>query len=67
MRDREVIIRAAPPGVYIATAILEGAAVICHCTDRPDARLGWRDPVKLAWANRNHAQPSHQADPADDQ
>jgi len=25
MRDRQVIIRAAPPGMYIATAILEGS------------------------------------------
>jgi hypothetical protein len=65
MRDREVIIRAAPPGMYIATAILEGVAVVCHRTDRPDAKLGWRDPVKLAWANRHNDPPLPQPDPAD--
>jgi hypothetical protein len=60
MRDREVIIRAAPPGIYIATAILEGVAVVCRRTDRPDAKLGWRDPVKLGWANRHNKVPTRQ-------
>jgi hypothetical protein len=67
MRDREVIIRAAPPGIYIATAILEGVAVICHRTDRPDAKLGWRDPVKLAWANRHNKVSTPQPEAADTQ
>jgi hypothetical protein len=51
--------------MYIATAILEGVAVVCHRTDRPDAKLGWRDPVKLAWANRHNGPPLPQPDPAD--
>jgi hypothetical protein len=67
MRDREVIIRAAPPGMYIATAILEGVAVVCHRTDRPDAKLGWRDPVKLAWANRHNKAPTRPTETADTQ
>ena len=65
MRDREIVIRAAPTGLYIATAILEGVAVVCHRTERPDAKLGWRDPTKLAWANRHKAPPPPQPDPAD--
>jgi hypothetical protein len=67
MRDREVIIRDAPPGMYIATAILEGVAVVCHRTDRMDAKLGWRDPVKLAWANRHNKAPTPPGETADTQ
>jgi hypothetical protein len=51
--------------MYIASAIFGGVAIVCNRIDRPDAKLGWRDPVKLAWANRNDEQPSDQADPAD--
>jgi hypothetical protein len=33
--------------------------------ERPDAKQGWRDPVKLAWANRHNDPPLPQPDPAD--
>lgn len=54
-RNRETIIRAAPPGVGIYHAVMHGMAVQCPRTERRDAKNGWRKPAHVAWSNRKGA------------
>lgn len=46
----------APPGYSsFYRAQLDRVTIFCSRTGRPDAKLGWRNPTKLAWANRGKA------------
>lgn len=37
-------------GIYKAQS--DDKTILCERTKRPDAKLGWRNPTKVAWANR---------------
>lgn len=57
-------IEAAPPGQHIYDAQLAIKTYRLPRTDREDAKLGWRNPIHVAWANRNK---THQPNSADTQ